>query len=600
MAVTNESPSVITDVTLDFLYDDKLLNISRHEPEYPFKNGKFILGNIDAGKSKSIAIYFDPLMCSKGTDINCHITYKDHQGNLEISRMEPKEISVICPIMKTESDINIGRLKEFIANLPTKDSRVYEIKIGFNVEKLTSLAREVIEKHDVRHVRTLHTRDEKTTEVWYYGTTKVTKDAIVIKISIFKEQYTMELFAATRNSETLTGLLAEVGRDLKEAVESKTSGKGGVINVTIKDSIVQRSNLLDMCDIDGSCDVNVVIEGSVVQRTNIATVDKEEQRLKKTRKEDLSGKGTKSIPSKLESISNPSNKSSYYTPPSFTSPKENNESPYETKSNNRLLLFLLLLLIVPLFFLFISPSEVPIANYDTYTNSIGMEFVLIHEGEFTMGTAYEERDTFSSEIPAHEVTIENAFYLGKYEVTQEQWFDVMGSNPSQFEGNNKPVESVSWDDVQVFVKKLNEMEQTDKYRLPSEAEWEYACRAGTNTRYFFGDDKSQMNEYAWYYDWLIFVGDGTKSVGQKNPNPWGLYDMYGNVEEWTQDRYYFGYEGAPIDGSAWVSGGGYDSGRVHRGGSWGSLRSDCYSAVRSNKNPDYTSNVIGFRLAMDV
>ncbi len=116
--------------------------------------------------------------------------------------------------------------------------------------------------------------------------------------------------------------------------------------------------------------------------------------------------------------------------------------------------------------------------------------------------------------------------MGKYEVTQKQWHEVMGTNPSTFKGDDLPVESVSWNDVQKFIKKLNKKENTNKYRLPSEAEWEYAARAGTTTRYSFGDDARKLRNYAWYYANSNFE---THPVGEKKPNTWGLYDMHGNV-----------------------------------------------------------------------
>jgi len=147
-------------------------------------------------------------------------------------------------------------------------------------------------------------------------------------------------------------------------------------------------------------------------------------------------------------------------------------------------------------------------------NSIGMEFVLIPAGELRM-----DSNKYSYATPVDIVIIQKPFYLGKYLVTQKEWKSVIGTDPSCFEGDDRPVECVSWNDVQEFITKLNTKEGTDKYRLPTEAEWEYACRAGTNTRYSFGDADSKLGEYAWYY------GNSeheTHPVGQKKPNPWGI------------------------------------------------------------------------------
>lgn len=167
-----------------------------------------------------------------------------------------------------------------------------------------------------------------------------------------------------------------------------------------------------------------------------------------------------------------------------------------------------------------------------------MEFVRIPAGEFMMGSPSNEEGRYDSESPIHKVTIKNPFYLGKYPVTQRQWVAVMGDNPSYFKGDNLPIENVSWEGVQDFIKKLNEMEGTDKYRLPYEAEWEYSCRAGATTRYSFGDDESELKDYCWYsgdstYEkWdknkdKILKEGKTHTVGQKKPNSWGLYDMHG-------------------------------------------------------------------------
>ncbi|MGB7000853.1 MAG: SUMF1/EgtB/PvdO family nonheme iron enzyme [Halobacteriota archaeon] len=219
-------------------------------------------------------------------------------------------------------------------------------------------------------------------------------------------------------------------------------------------------------------------------------------------------------------------------------------------------------------------------------NSIGMKFSLIPAGKFYMGS-----EEFDDEKPVHKEKVNNPFYLGTYPVTQAEWKAVMGDKPSAFKGDNRPVEQVSWDDVQGFIKKLNEKEGTDKYRLPSEAEWEYACRAGTTTRYSFGDDESELDDYAWYDE---NSDTETHPVGHKKPNPWGLYDMHGNVWEWVQDEWHNSYDGAPTDGSAWENGDGAN--RVFRGGSWAYYARDCRSALRNQDDLRRRGHDLGFRL----
>jgi len=200
----------------------------------------------------------------------------------------------------------------------------------------------------------------------------------------------------------------------------------------------------------------------------------------------------------------------------------------------------------------------------------------------------------------HTAKIEKAYYLGNYEVTQKQWREVMGINPSNFKGDNLPVENVSWNDAQDFVKKLNEKEGTDKYRLPSEAEWEYAARAGTTTRHSFGDYELRSNiaDYVWcleYNNWNYT----TNTVGQRLPNSWGLYDIHGNVGEMVQGRWHTDYDGAPTDGSAWVS--GSSSRKVFRGGSWANSASgDLRSASRMGSDPSSRAYSVGFRLLKEV
>jgi len=204
----------------------------------------------------------------------------------------------------------------------------------------------------------------------------------------------------------------------------------------------------------------------------------------------------------------------------------------------------------------------------------------------------EEKWYEETEHPQHRVTISKPFYMQATEVTQDQWKRVMGSNPSNFKncGDNCPVERVSWNDVQEFIGKLNQMEGGNKYRLPTEAEWEYACRAGSTTRFCFGNDKDRLGEYAWYR------GNSRKRthrVGEKQPNSWGLHDMHGNVWEWCQDWYGDYFSGSVTDPKGPSSG----SGLVLRGGSWRGDARDCRSAFRTRGEPSGRNELIGFRLA---
>ena len=186
--------------------------------------------------------------------------------------------------------------------------------------------------------------------------------------------------------------------------------------------------------------------------------------------------------------------------------------------------------------------------------------------------------------------ITQPFYLGKYEVTQGQWQAVMGSNPSHFTADpSRPVENVSWANVQEFIRRLNGQEGGATYRLPTEAEWEYAARAGTTSRWSFGDEVSQLGRYAWYDE----NAEGqTHSVGQLQPNPWGLYDIHGNVWEWVQDWYGKYASGTAVDPTGPSSG----SDRVYRGGSWRYTARFCRSAFRYYDAPGFRLDNVGFRL----
>ena len=215
------------------------------------------------------------------------------------------------------------------------------------------------------------------------------------------------------------------------------------------------------------------------------------------------------------------------------------------------------------------------------TNSLGMTFVRVPAGSFAMGSENGDSD----EKPVHPVTISRAFELQATEVTQGQWEAVMGNKPSRFQGESLPVEQVSWNDVQEFLRKLNQRDPGKGYRLPTEAEWEYACRAGTT-----GDRYGDLNSIAWYTE---NSGGKTHPVGQKQPNAWGLYDMLGNVWEWCSDWYGDYPSGSVTDPRGPSSG----SSRVLRGGGWGSGASICRSANRSGYAPGIRYSVLGFRLA---
>jgi formylglycine-generating enzyme required for sulfatase activity len=183
-----------------------------------------------------------------------------------------------------------------------------------------------------------------------------------------------------------------------------------------------------------------------------------------------------------------------------------------------------------------SINSEPTTPPPTFINSLGMKFVYISPGTLMMGSAKNEAVRDKNE-KQHKEMVPKGFYMGETEVTQGQWKAIMGNNPSGFNhcGDDCPVEQVSWYDVQEFIKKLNDKEGTNKYRLPANIEWEYSCRAGSASTYYFGDDESRLKEYAWYSE---NSNNATHPVARLKPNAWGLFDMLGNVWEWTQDRSY--------------------------------------------------------------
>jgi formylglycine-generating enzyme required for sulfatase activity len=215
---------------------------------------------------------------------------------------------------------------------------------------------------------------------------------------------------------------------------------------------------------------------------------------------------------------------------------------------------------------------------------VKLQMVSIPAGTFLMGAPALEEGSSDYQRPQHRVSV-SSFYMGKYPVTQAQYETVMGSKPSYFQGGDRPVETVSWHDAIEFCQKLSQ--STDRhYRLPSEAEWEYACRAGTTTAFYYGDtiDRAVAN----------YRSEETTVVGIDPANAYGLYDMHGNILEWCADKYHGNYIGAPIDGSAWAN--DANSTYVLRGGSWYSKPSYCRSAARMYYQPDYRCAYFGFRV----
>jgi formylglycine-generating enzyme required for sulfatase activity len=219
----------------------------------------------------------------------------------------------------------------------------------------------------------------------------------------------------------------------------------------------------------------------------------------------------------------------------------------------------------------------------------GVEFVFVKGGCFEMGDTFGDGD--KDEKPVHEVCVDD-FYLGKYEVTQGQWEKVMGNNPSGFKGRDNPVEQVSWNDVQEYIGRLNR-QSGRKYRLPTEAEWEYAARSGGKKERFSGTSQEGVGEYAWYDS---NSGGQTHPVGQKKPNGLGLYDMSGNVWEWCADWYDENYyKSSPKNNPRGPSSG---SMRVLRGGSRGVSLGGVRTTARDGGAPAARNGMVGFRLGL--
>ena len=239
-----------------------------------------------------------------------------------------------------------------------------------------------------------------------------------------------------------------------------------------------------------------------------------------------------------------------------------------------------------------SSSSSPSGNTITIPvkNGISIEMVKVEAGSFNMGATPEMQAPYEVEKPVHRVTLTNNYYIGKYEVTQALWKIVMGSNPSNFKGDNLPVENVSWNNCQKFISKLNKL--TGKsFRLPTEAEWEFAARRGNKSRGYLYSGSNAIGDVAWYEGNSSFM---THAVGTKQPNELGIYDMTGNVWEWCQD-WYDSYSSSPQTNPTGAVSGSY---RVDRGGSWNCLARSCRASCRDRCTPDYRNNSCGLRLVL--
>jgi formylglycine-generating enzyme required for sulfatase activity len=226
-----------------------------------------------------------------------------------------------------------------------------------------------------------------------------------------------------------------------------------------------------------------------------------------------------------------------------------------------------------------------------FTNGLRMAFALIPAGAFAQGSEREELGHETSEGPIRQTRITQALHVGVHPVTQDQYAEVMGANPSRFLGARRPLDRVSWHDAVEFCVRLSEREGRT-YRLPTEAEWEYACRAGSTTAFCFGDDEDLTGDYAWYGR---NSGEQTQEVGTKLPNAWGLRDMHGNVWEWCAD-WYGPYDPEQCDDPSGPAEGAL---RVVRGGSYFDHPSPLRSASRGRSRPDHRPDDHGFRVVLE-
>ena len=272
-AAINKSNAVITDVSLKIIHDSKVLRFDRIEPDYITHGQEIYLGNINRKEKKTVAVYLDPIMCTSSF-IDATATFKDLKGEIQMVKMDRKKVNVVCPIFFTTESANPAMLKNLVRNVLThNDSKVYTIPQGFTPQRSFELCKEVCCGRDIRFVRELSQPQPYLAEAWFYGTTKINKNQLVIRVSVRKETNSIELFVASSIQAALTGLLAELGHDLSEKLKGKGMKVQQITNITIKDSIIQRSSLLFRKE--GESEIK--IENSIIQRSNIKNELKEKK-----------------------------------------------------------------------------------------------------------------------------------------------------------------------------------------------------------------------------------------------------------------------------------------------------------------------------------
>lgn len=596
----NNSGTAISEVEVIIEFSDSLFELEGSEVVK--------LGTIPPFASRTVKFILKPRSCIHKEEVGALIRYRDHEWEKKSLEMLPKEIYCVCPFLKEK----VIKKSDFLNLLESS----YSVKDCISFKNIP--IEEFIKFFSCTYKDRMYKVDEFSNEngkvLYLAGDSLGEKAYYLVTANIIEKEKVIlvSLQANSDNSFGIHGFLSEFSENLNHLLRSASSAKEIGIIKNEQLCMQQENKLLKNEREEQGKLRRQQEEETPLKKAEEEKIRKQKEEIKrKTHQEEpyrqrqeaanaQTARQTAQSPSHQEVFSKKSPSSySIKKPPGF----------FRKRFFVFSLVFGILLIGAAVSFLDSSSNSAQTSPLQKdYKNSVGMEFVEIPAGEFMMGLPSDQEGIWDLQVgwdtegPVHNVTIEESYYLGKYEVTQKQWREVMGNNPSKYKDDDLPVEHVSWNDAQDFIKKLNEMEGTDKYRLPSEAEWEYACRAGTTTAYYFGNDKSKLGDYAWYFGNLCIRAH---PVGKKKPNSWGLYDMYGNVREWVQDRSHWDYNGAPSNGSIWESGPsrfiGSGSERVVRGGGWNHESYNCMSASRNIFcEPDLRDGDLGFRVLREI